>query len=59
MTKYQENIIDEEVTLCKIARIFYNIRELLNFRELRFREFEILNHENQILKIDEVSGEHN
>jgi len=47
LTKYQENITDEEVTLSKIPRIFRDFRELLNFQELHFREFEISNRESQ------------
>jgi len=47
LTKDQENIIDKEVTLSKIPRIFRDFWELLNFQELRFREFEISNRKSQ------------
>jgi len=45
--------------LSKIPKNFRDFRELLHFQELRFREFRILNRENQVLKIDKISGEHN
>jgi len=53
LTKYQENITNKEVTLFKILSIFRD------FQELRFREVGILNRENQILKINKISGERN
>jgi len=46
----QKNIINEKITISKISRIFRDFRKLLNFQELRFREFRTSNRESQKLR---------